>query len=114
MVHAALDCGSCSLPYRPKPPPANSQPTTGNLPCTISKLFSELPPPPRQLALPPPSTEAAALLSLHADKLTEDGRQRLVRHGIFTLSSRRFPFPSFAARPTELCSAPARHQREER
>jgi hypothetical protein len=25
--------------------------------------------------------EVAALLSLHADKLTEDGRQRLVRHG---------------------------------
>ena len=25
--------------------------------------------------------EVSALLSLHADKLTEDGRQRLVRHG---------------------------------
>jgi hypothetical protein len=25
--------------------------------------------------------EVAALLSVHADKLTEDGRQRLVRHG---------------------------------
>jgi Transposase, Mutator family len=27
--------------------------------------------------------EVAALLSSHADKLTEDGRQRLVRHGYF-------------------------------
>ena len=28
-----------------------------------------------------PLLEASALLASHADKLTEDGRQRLVRHG---------------------------------
>jgi hypothetical protein len=65
------------------------------------------------LLAPAVEAEVAALLSGHADKLTDDGRQRLVRHGHSRTISRAFALnPNFIdwryARALVFVGEPAR------